>query len=1089
MSDVPLSRHAHDVVQNCYKELHALIDSLSDVSSEERGNRLIDFVLKSRHRLARLLVSVRWFMSYSAFHSSAQTTRQIAATRSDMYMHDADGLFSVYQATQAASSLPSALAEAAEILGPSKLLRRLPRVIESSIGLDLRTASTKAPSTSPSVPTAPVDGDIVMSEHCNNDKFGNAHSPVHSGSSESISDSDDDVTNEAMERLRATTHRVVVDSLPPGVRVLQPGVGENGVAVRIGVPDVWSADIVLDGVKEEASAVRVLAQQIYVDGNPDAPTGMHSRRKARNATERTLPLRNEKNIQLRALLNDRLYFVSQSLSSDLSEPDRIKQVFFALARVMSLECSAGIAMAHIRSQAGALLVSRAWKESGLHVTGRWQDERLKLPMCTLTYWPRSHLRSTISVCAHNIHNEGMTTSEEDAKMISRIIDIKHDPPLSGQGKYLNLRLNSLNLQELLLDCGRMRARNELSKIVTLCNAEFEKDCLSANLVSNATCESVLAVFDKNEVALVFKWSLTTGGLSVRPRGIVACALNPRREGLEKLNRAIWDGEKFFQRSEAIWSVVKVVLQEFRHVFRQEAVIRGFLACGGDVLPTWPPGVSQVVKGSTIVDFPTIAPPFTTVERKRARSFISLTGLDGDTPDNCKRQRRENSIVVAKLQNNSEREEDKLPSSSQWRLKRQAEGSNDLATSPKRRKRAVESQFGLRHKFIDGMVFFEGLAPSESPSSSKSTRSKALTANRICRWLEVRHDAESRYRREPLLNSLAKSGVITSWDSNGPFEQNGVIEVPVSLRALPMDVGKAVVQFRGDEEWSLRLKLRKDIFDEGGISNVGPSYRKDSRILQFSYANISKSSVQNCVREVIRARTAATLILSLLDQEKGYKVLEKQFSHVTVESSGKRLMVGLGNVSLEVEAWPKSEVFRTEVAPLMEEILSESRREMGRMLSMMLKMTIPMVDALEKAILIFSPVAKCYVRLSTVFRARLVVVLRTSKKEPTVVGVDIDGHRGNGRVIIYDVGRARKAKEMEGKAQKQETSAGSASSAAQPGLIPMWEAIVKNLGAKKLANSIGKGLGMEIDVTLLFAILKTVVQSILPKAGLPPSSSN
>lgn len=1081
MNDVPLSRLTHDIVQNTYKDLHALLDSLGDASPSERNERLIDFLLNARHRFARLLVSVRWFMSYSAFHGSAQMTRQMASSRSDVYTYDADGLFNVSQAAKAASSLPSALAEAAEILGPSGILRRLPRVIESSIGLGIRPASAKGKKGLQSLPTGEKQSDIASGNHADNLKSEGSKSPSRDDNDYgSTDDSDGDVATEAIERLRATVHRVVVDNLPPGVRVLDSGVSGNDAAIRIGVPGAWIVDIVLDGLKEEAKALRVLTQEINVDGHPDAPTGMHYRRKARDAKERALPLRQEQSTPLRALINDCMYLTAVSLPEEWSESDRIKRVLRALVLLMSLECCAGIAMAHIRSQAGALLTSRGWKESGLTATGRWQEERRKNPKCTLNYWPRSHLRASVSFSPAKVQDENSFNPDKDTKAITTIIDIKHNPPLPGRGLEVALCLGSLNVEESVLHCGRLRAQNELVPIAIQCNDKFKADGVSARVVSSGkTCESVIVKFGYNEGAVVFNMSLTSGGFSVTPRGFIASELEANREATLSARQAIWKGEKFFPKSEALWSSVEPIVKEFSRVARLGAVARCVLGGGGDVFSTWPPGVANVENSGLKGDGTMILPPFTTAERKRPRAFISLVGF-ARMNDSPKRRRVGARMPLAPptQQIVARRGTEDQPLAPSLMKRKSDATTSDISTSPKRRRREGNSQFGLEHKNTDGMIFFEGRPSNSFSSSPIDSESKAMTASRMTNLHEARYDAERRLKREILLGTLLKSTVISSWDADSKdCKKKGPCEVAVTLRTSPMEVDKAIVQFREDDEWRLQLKLRRDVFDDTGFDHCGVSYRKHGHILQFCYASPSKQCVRMCAREVIRARTAATLILSLREGEKRYKVLERRPTHVLVECSGRRLMVGFGHTAVEVDVHPKSEFFRVEIVPYMEEILLESRRDMGRMLVLMLKTTVPMGVATEAAIKNLSH-TKWRFQLATVFKGRLIVVDRSAKGGSIARGVDIDGRKGNGRVIVCDVERIRKARELERSGKQKDDGGSSSHSSGDTGCIAMWNEIVKNLVSKNLAISISNGMGMEIDVSLLYVVLKTVFQSVV-----------
>lgn len=1011
MAEVALSRLTHDVVQNTYKELLALLDSLSDAPADEKRQRFLDFLLTSRHRFARLLVSVRWFMSYSAFHSSAQVTHNMALTRSQTYTYDADRLHEIRGISHFAAALPPALPQAAEILGASRFFNRLPRIIENSIGLDLAHSHSKSARNPP-----PANSSTIDAKHPPADQSGDSSSSV-----------DEDITKEAVERLTVTARRVITDCLPSGVSIIQPDNNQPSLPLRVGVPDVWSADIFLTSLKETEAQIIVHAIQLCVDGHPDVPTVIRS---TRRSMERPVPLRTVNQYELRNYLNQRIQLRLGLVPPESTFDQRMKLSLRSLSLATSVECCGALVMSHVRAQGVAMMNSLRWRVAGLNIEGRFADPKKKQPIY-MSYWPKSHLRA--SVTFRTLKSVDESDPEKSAAAIQRVIDIRHEPALPARNANVTLRVASIDLQKLLITSGRLRAVHELESIIARCRTYFD-DCVSLKIVPRGPTSIALAVnFNGGDACLVIGFSLMSGGIFAAVYGLIQSLLSQKRELGEGLNNSLWTGERFFKKgTDGVWAVVKVLVNECKTLVELYARMRSVWASGGGAMMGWPPGQANVERPTMRVGETTkrINAPLAMIERKRPRSFMTLGSVACDSED---------WMVGGE---NGER--------------KRAKGQNGA---------------GLNFCVSDELLFFEArasnglMSPSEYEGGGNSGRGMAALA-------ELRHDVDWRVRRDALLNVLLKHNIIMSWTHEGGGDK--VYEANVQLRMMPIVIEKAVVRVLGEGGWRLRLTLKEDIFADTRFAHgLESSYYAKRRILDFCYMTMSKTDMRSCAREVMRARTAATIASGLKGPNKDFKVLEQTHRQVMVEAHGLLLNVGLGMTGIEIDTWPVNEFLRVKLLPLVEELLGESRKDMGKVFNGLLRLSLPMGLQLEQVMAVDGIVK--HVKFLTVLRARMVMVVK-QKDGKVAYGLDVDLRKADGSVVLSDAERVRKLK-----AASLGHPGNSGSEGGSGGMdllvIPIWETILSKMVSKGFAKAMNERSGMQIDLQLLAKVMIPITRSM------------
>lgn len=585
MAEVTLSRLTHDVCQNTYKDLHALLDSLGDLPEDRRCAKLVDFFLKMRHRFARLLVAVRWFMSYSAFHSSASATRQLASARSTVFTTDADTLFMVSNVARGAAAQPSAVQEAAEVLGASAHFARIPRIIETSIGLE----------TSADVHT--IDG------------------------------SDDETSNESrtfepIERLRAATRYLIESSLPNGVTLMKTPAPPNDVAARVGVPGAWIADLVLDRLLLDQALLILLRFEVLVSSHPDAVGPLQTNW---HAKELSVRLRKDQSEPLRQMIDDRMRWTYIDSVASGDKGNRVKNVLLCLAQAMSFECAGKIAMEHVRAQALALSTHSSWKPVGIILSGVGSEAADHIPV-QIRYWQSSHLKAVMKI--------SLPKEDELHRSETSIIRVEHEPKLSAKGAPSSLSVQSVFIEGLLLESCRARALHELRQLQASLSTEFP--ATDSKIVSTSLSSISLAFsFGHHTRGLSVGISLKSGGFFVHPFGTISLALTRTDAFARDLRRDIWRGVRFFQSGLiGVKSVLIKLIRMTNVLLSCYSAVESCLAIDAGAISDWPPGVASVEKPEKTLSRKVIRPPFMSIDRKRPRRFMTLLSVANAEDEVC-----------------------------------------------------------------------------------------------------------------------------------------------------------------------------------------------------------------------------------------------------------------------------------------------------------------------------------------------------------------------------------------------------------------------------------------------------------------------
>lgn len=914
MNDVPLSRLTHDIVQNTYKELHALLDSMGDLPQEDRPEKLMDFVLKVRHRFARLLVALRWFMSYSAFHSSAKACRQIALTRCLAFTNSADTLFAIPSVVRGAAAHPSAVQEAAEVLGASAFFGRIPRVIETAIGLD-KSANIN-------------DLDSSDSE------AGNA---------------DNDITNEAIERLGSSTRYVVRSSLPKGVVVINVTAPPNDAAIRIGVPNVWTADLILDRLKIDTALLILLRFTFHVGPHPDAvgPT-----QKSRESSNQPIMLPREQSEPLRQMIEGRMCLVTNRCDQEGDKENRIKNAMLSLSKAMSFECAGRMAMYYVRAQAAALLHDRSWRATKMSLSGVGSEAADHIPV-QIRYWPMSYMQATLCI--------SLAKEKELHESETNVLNVAHDPELPDRGASVEVCLQSVDIESVLLRACRIRADAELCSLQRFCESQFPE--ISAKIVCPGKSSSILILsFDGETHGLGIGLSYRSGGYFVRSYGAVSLALSRADSFAEELQLDLWHGMRYFTMGlDAVQSVLSDLIKKTARVLSIYVAVQSCYGIDAGVIPYWPPGPSFVEKPETTnAGKKKIKPPLVNVDRSGPRRFMTLSSTANVHDEvHC----RHGISQFEKVRS----------------LPMQVSSSSD------------------------GLGFIEGRRP-EGIASHVGKEQRRSTAVLMTEWAEMRHAADLRIKRDTILRLLESSKLAYAKESD--FALKSTDCSLLNVKTLPMEIEKGVLLLLGNGGWKVQLTLTNNIFDcEDRVGHV-VTYFPETRLLSFSYPAVSTANVVSFGWDLRRTRTAAALIQGISSTSKHYSILRKTPLYVELDLKpySLRMTVGLGKKEIEIEVHPAIPLLRDQLVPLMEELLQASGRKMGVVLNGLLELAIPFASALVRSV---PSDPRFKLRFSTALHIRVSFSRNPGNPGERTFGVDVDARGGRENVLVIDISRLAK----------------------------------------------------------------------------------
>jgi len=558
-----------------YKDLHRILDSMSELDDRGRKKMLLDYVQQTRHRLLRLLVAVRWAGEFGQYTQACVEAVETAKRQGVFYESAADALWSVHQNMLTAPLAKYAVGPAIDILTTGSF-PRLPKIIPSSVG-------------------------IILSPDDEGSHFEGALD--HSGSSRRV--------NEAyvMQRLGAATRGAVQASLPglSGIQVMRWRCGENSACVAVGLPHAWRAEISLDSLDMKRSIFRVHRVQVLVAPSPESVALRTSKRYPTRSV--TIP----QEALLRRLADDRVIAVARNYDNTFNskggneEIVRPRILLEALRDLLSREFCVPFAMEILKSQAEVLSLTCQHKSMTCEVD---KDGQIHV-----TYWKGSPSEAKMSISAGSVDGQG----EMDLSDPELLISIGHDPPLLHLSRHC-LHLDSLDLEEILIAGMQSRARARLQAIAEDLHRQPELQLRKEDMCVASVGQHIsLVILLREGNALCFSTSLRTGGLMGKPVGAILGYLEEGGIG----DAGLWEGDKVFGSLVAEGAAVSRAIVRVRRRIQLESASRAMCVLDVGVTRSLPPGTPSVM-GSNQKPSSQLVPPFAQLERKAPRRFLTLS---------------------------------------------------------------------------------------------------------------------------------------------------------------------------------------------------------------------------------------------------------------------------------------------------------------------------------------------------------------------------------------------------------------------------------------------------------------------------------
>uniref|UniRef100_A0A7S3E712 Mediator of RNA polymerase II transcription subunit 14 n=2 Tax=Rhodosorus marinus TaxID=101924 RepID=A0A7S3E712_9RHOD len=560
---VQLGSLVHDSCQNAYRELHQLIDSLPEKSSTERKELVLDYAQRTRHRVLRILVSVRWAMDYALKMEQSNAVVLLANQRAQSYSGAADTLFFVRNTAVGAESGAKLVGGAAEILVSGEL-DCMPKAISRSINIP-----------------EPLSGG-------------------ESGAKKSLGQ----LTRHALRFCLP---------LPGNVRVLEWRVEKPEFASRIGVPGAWSADISFDQLDTTVALLRVYAVEVMVSSDVDASAeATHAGSKARfsMSEKQKSVLVNVCNERVRAAISDMdapgmKYDPHQGKERDLLVGKRCTKMVEAIREFIGPEVCAPLAMEHLYHQAAEMTKGPLSNIFKMEVLKKGEP-------IVVSYWRHHRRRSHVVI--RSAEEDGETSIDEvfeRHKLPSRFISVAHEPPLS---KTINdsvppLMMNSINLERLLNHTLRSR---ELARLSTIQDALLDNKRQVRVRLNRSPYVSVTVSADGLQGGIEFRMDALKGSISSRYFGNAAMVMEEANHEVEDLK--LLSTSAVFKNDEEEAAEIKKVVDRAVDALRVLSKARIFRSAsiGASVVP--PAGVSRPLR---------VEGPYVPVESVHPRSFASL----------------------------------------------------------------------------------------------------------------------------------------------------------------------------------------------------------------------------------------------------------------------------------------------------------------------------------------------------------------------------------------------------------------------------------------------------------------------------------
>lgn len=873
-----------------------------------RKKLLLHFAVRARHRLARLLTLARWTREHGQLTMRTLDTEEAAYNTTDALEDVSDALWDAYHALSTSVTARPAVASAVNFL-TNGVLSGLPRALASAAN-DKQKA------------VLPTEVSEVTQE------LNSPYTALPGWSSKSAAD-----FASATERLGIATRSCVRESLLHlgSLRVLKWRSGPAEVCVRVGVKDLWHADVSLDSLDPDSALLRVHAVHVSIRNDVDAPVTCGEQSDSQSAHTQDAVLRRAADDRMNAALNTARTIAKGHHFNSTSA------MLCALRDMMMDDVCAPLAMDYLRAQARALTTGR-WSGS-LKVEGAQPSTSRSKPL-VIRYWlehrqPALIRLSEARVVSQGIPQEATSINEEDGEALENVgesclekspgcITCAHEPSLpsavelGGSISLFEIKMHELNLEDLILASINLRSRARLRAMAEGLTRKHEslrihpsciglsrpkKLCVADEKQNSALTEDVLLVHlgGNEQGGVELKVFAMTGGIRIRPYGAAAVQLPVQR--FKESN--LWTGARHIgSASEEIESAVPAI-EAVRARVKLNAAARSVCALDTGVSNTLPPGTASVAATvSPDRAASQLVPPFAPLERRAPRRFLTLS-----PPPPGK-------FMTNGLQSHGYGAENTRTRMSGSRGDRGGSAKRPRLTYATTSDALVfiqESSFAGEDWQVGARSQKNGTNPQppKSPQSETDCVDRySGTAAAAAAWAVTRDVVERRLRRDSLLRAFAAANVASAAQmhhlkasEDGDLHLESASRVLLKVKCEPLPVRRAELLLRGYDAWQVRLSLLPRIFDNtdpmtgfsgSGSDDAPQSARGDGNLwsagvactgsqLTFTYPSANAASVRSFFRDLTRARTAAALARGV-PPSPFYRVIRR---------SPVRIIVGIG----------------------------------------------------------------------------------------------------------------------------------------------------------------------------------------------------
>ena len=815
------------------------------------------------------------------------------------------------------------------------------------------------------------------------------------------------------------------------MRVIDWRSGIAGVCVKVGVESLWSADVSLDSLDPETAVLRVHAITLAIGHHVDAP-GRPQIGDAGFTDSENSQLTASQEAVLRRMADDRMsaaIHAARSLTKVQNSAGSTSVMLCALRDMMTDDVCAPLAMDYLRAQALALSETR-WK-SLIRVEGASPDTPRSEPL-TIYYWSQYRepalirIRESPSLAPAAKPDTGAKdekeSSAEHINMDSNLernsccVKCTHEPPLpslvelGGSGGNCHLRMDDLNLEELLLACTRLRGRARLNSVYEaflrkrkqlrihsscIVLSQTKKTLSGGTKRQRKTADDILSIHfsGSKTTGIEIRVSNTNGGIHVRPYGAAALSLPVQR--MKK--STLWSGAKHLPSDAEEVSAVIAAFETIRARVKLNAAARS--VCGLDigVSNTLPPGTASVAATASADRAASqLVPPFAPIERRAPRRFLTLSPPP-PTKDLLTTLHSGGAIHAHKRARGASSSGSLMDGSGPAKRSRltYATTSDALVFIQESSFAGEDWKVMPRNHELSGNT---GSTKSPHVSETDTIDRYSGTASAAAVWAVTREVVERRLRRDSLLRAFVSTSVASAaqmhhlkTNEDGDLHLESASRILLKLKCEPLPVRRAELLLRGYDAWQVRLSLLPSIFDdtdsisrssiglqksdcrektrgEGNLWSVGVACSGSQ--LTFTYLSANSDTVCSFFRDLTRARTAAALARGV-PPSRFYRVLRRSPVRIVVGIGPYRLgpnhlstkepppdplytatveyVYSKGNSGGFSLSFSPAKPTMERLAPLIEEALDASGGQVGGILAGLLERACPVAAAAESAV--------------------------------------------------------------------------------------------------------------------------------------------